>query len=228
MTKEIIIVSFFTLLSSCSNRVKKERVNSEANEIKTEVNQENLGRLNLKNKGNSNSYSYYDTIISGNVKFQKNFEIWIQGEKDFNFYKNIERIANYGAPTYSFVELNDKANVAVVQVEAYEYSYHVLVDMNTGDTISLYGKPIFRKDNSIIFASNVDLESGYTENGFQVVVKNSKGFTLVNTTLLEYWGIAKASWLQKNKLLISKVTLDEKFNKHFRTGILNINLKECK
>ena len=101
-----------------------------------------------------------------------------------------------------------------------------MVDFNTTDTIWTFGQPLFNHDNSLIFSANVDLESGYTENGFEIISKDSQGLTKLNTTLLDRWGVSKASWIAENRILVQKVTQDEKYNDVFTTGIIILDLQK--
>ena len=250
VNKVFVILSTLIICSSCSS----EQLEKNSASTKIDAAQEPIEVIDelkeeVENELKNQYFSYKDTVFNGTYKYQMDFSIWLRDEKDFSQFEKIERngdslifrtakkrlvlvneefdeeTQNFEAPAYRFVKFYEKANVAEVQVQAYEYSYHVLVDMNSGDSIVTYGKPLFNNDNSIIFASNVDLDVQYTENGFQIIKKDSNGFKLIKTILLNDWGIAKASWISKNRLLISKATIDEKYDKHYKPGVLSLDIK---
>ncbi len=250
MNKTITVFSILLLFDSCSGEQATNRSDVSTVKVEEDTVEESPQDepSELKVDTTKQCFQYRDTILSHNYKFQMDFMGWTIDEIDLSPYPNIERIEdtlifraekstvtlvneeyieekqNFEAPRYSFVKFHEQANIAVVQVQVYEYSYHVLVDMFSGDTIITYGKPLFNKNNSLLFASNVDLDVQYTENGFQLIKKDSNGFKLLNTTILSDWAVAKASWIGKNRILISKAIIDDKYDMHYKTGVLTLDV----
>ncbi|WP_053970621.1 hypothetical protein [Mangrovimonas sp. ST2L15] len=118
---------------------------------------------------------------------------------------------NFEASDFIVAHVYLKESVVELQAVAYEYSYHVLADLKTGDTISSYGQPLFSKDGNFIFTSNVDLEVGYDDNGYQLIKLDSLGFTNIKTVDIVDWGIQKASWISKDSIIYSRVTLNNNY-----------------
>ena len=118
---------------------------------------------------------------------------------------------NYGASSFSVAHVYPHYNIVELQATAYEYSYHILADLHTGDTIFSYGQPMFSNNGKYIFTSNVDLEIGYDDNGYQLITVDSLGFNTLKTVTLEGWGIQKASWISADSIAFSKVTLNENY-----------------
>jgi hypothetical protein len=235
------------VFSSCVEETLNES-NLETNEIN---NDDLVSNLSLQTEIEKNEiFTYKDSSINKNYKFQRNFDEWNFEEIDLSTYENIKRIGdslifyfpnstfmlineeydeeleNYEASDFKMVKFHEKQNIAEIHAICYEYSYYVLVDFNAADTIWTFGQPLFNRDNSLIFSANVDLESGYTENGFEIISKDPHGFTKLNTTLLDRWGVSKASWIAENRILVQKVTKDEKYNDVFTTGIITLDLRK--
>ncbi len=129
---------------------------------------------------------------------------------------------NYGASNFSVAHVYLDQSVVELQAIAFEYSYHVLADLKTGDTIFSYGQPMFSKDGEYIFTSNVDLDVAFDDNGYQLIKRDSLGFTTVKTVDIEDWGIQKASWISNDSIAYSKVTMNENYESSFEDRKMKI------
>lgn len=247
MRNVILFLMINFVFSSCVEEISNES-NLETNEINI-VDLSTSQSVQTETEKNE-IFTYKDSLVSKNYKFQHNFEEWNFEEIDLSTYENIKRIGdslifnfpnstfmlineeydeeleNYEASDFKMVKFHEKQNIAEIHAICYEYSYYVLVDFNTADTIWTFGQPLFNRDNSLIFSANVDLESGYTENGFEIISKDSQGLTKLNTTLLDRWGVSKASWIAENRILVQKLTHDEKYNDVYTTGIITLDLQK--
>lgn len=198
------------------------------------------------------TFEYSDTTIHGDTVYEVDFMEWSMNELDLAKFNNIERQGdtlifhtkdstlflvneyydeekhNYEAPRYRLVEYYNQVNVFELQVECYEYSYHVLVDMNSSDTLVTIGKPLFGHDGKLVFTSNVDLETQYTENGFEIFRLDENGFELIKSNLLDTWGIAKATWQDERTLLVLKATIDDRYDLHFKQGVVRMKVPESR
>ena len=244
-TLKLFPLILFLIGCSQENNVNTtNKQNIESNEISQDE--------KVENKTDEFAFEYKDTTIKQKVEYQVDFMQWSMNELDLTKYNNIERQGdslifhikdsilyivneyyneerhNYEAPRYRLVEFYDQVNVVELQVECYEYSYHVLVDMNSADTLNTIGKPIFSRDGKVVFTSNVDLETQFTENGFEVFRMNENGFELVKTNLLDTWGVAKAKWIDSRTLLVLKATIDDNYDLHFKQGVVRLNIAECR
>ena len=240
--KFFIFISHFLLFLSCSHQNTIDNLNTKNSDNIT-INTSSISTMSDETNEN---FLYSDTTLSKDFDFEMDFNTWIVNEEDLSKYENLLRFGdtlkiktedtillfineafdeeeqNYNASSYIFTELYNSSKIIELQVQAYEYSYHILVDLISGDTISTIGKPLYNENTSIIFCSNVDLEVGYTENGFQIIKKDSLGFNLIETNILDSWAISKSSWLSKNQLMVQKTTLDENYNFHYKNGFLTL------
>ena len=239
MKRTFFIVFVFTTLIGCKN--------NKSNEIKVNLVDNKIINDTLSNKVIDNLVDTLNIKQQSSITFDTDFSDWRIDEIDLSQFEFLERVhdtlkiiardttirlvnehfdevkQNYGASNFIVANVYPSHNVIELQATSYEYSYHVLAYLKTGDTIFSYGKPMFSEDGKYIFTSNVDLNAGFDDNGYQLIKLDSLGFKNIKTVDIENWGIQKASWIGVDSIVCSKVTLNEDYD--FDTEIKKIKIK---
>lgn len=124
---------------------------------------------------------------------------------------------------YHLIEIDHKNNTAVIFVMMYEYHEYILVDLKSLNTIKTINRPYFSPNNETIFISNVDLEAGFTDNGFEIIEHKNNTFTRQYKQILDDWSINKATWIDNNNLIILYAKKDKNYNDVFEVKLLSIS-----
>ncbi|MDO5980378.1 hypothetical protein [Flavivirga spongiicola] len=239
MKRTLFIVFVFTTLIGCKD--------NKPNEIKVDLVDNEIINDTLSKKVTNNLADTLSAKQQSSITFDTDFSDWKTDEVDLSQFEFLERTndtlkiiardttirlvneyfddekQNYGASRFIVANVYPNHDVIELQAISYEYSYHVLAYLKTGDTIFSYGKPMFSKDGKYIFTSNVDLNAGFDDNGYQIIKLDSLGFKNVKTVDIENWGIQKASWIGTDSIVYSKVTLNENYG--FDTEVKKIKIK---
>lgn len=137
-----------------------------------------------------------------------------------------ELLENYEAANFKLLSLDSEHKIIDLGADSYEWSSHLWIDLETGRQLETNGAPIFSPDGSLIFCSNVDLETNFTQNGFEVYQRTHDGFIALGTMHELDWTIARATWINNRTLSVVKATVDDKYQEIFQSGLLTLELKD--
>jgi hypothetical protein len=98
----------------------------------------------------------------------------------------------------------------LIRVFGYESRGYILVDKKTGQTIDLYGMPIFSPDGKKFVSVSLDLEAGYIPNLIRI-------YELVDDKFAKEWeyvyqgmkGPANPVWLDNSAIVFFEVTYEK-------------------
>lgn len=248
--KQILNIVLFSFFISCDLHEETPVIDNKLEDVKIVKKPLEIDTLEKGNDKLEEvtylTYQLKDTILPEYFKFDFDFIDFQINEINLNEFSNVDRIddtlffktddttivlinsyfneeeQNYDAAQYKIIAYHKEANIYELFVNSYEYYCYMLVDMNYANEIYTIGRPLFSEDLKYIFVSNVDLETQYTENGFELYNLERNGYVLVERVILDLWGIGKASWQNEHKLVISKVTLDEHYDEMFSPAILSL------
>lgn len=109
-----------------------------------------------------------------------------------------------GVVWYSFRELLEDLNVYVIHIQYYEGGEYMLINKNNGEKIKIVGKVKVSPDKQRLVSYNVDLEAGYSPNGFQIIRLLNDHFIKEYELIQDEWGPSNVKWINKNELEFEK------------------------
>lgn len=77
-----------------------------------------------------------------------------------------------------------------------------LINAKTGESTHMVGRPYFSPDAKYVISVNMDIEAGYSGNGFQLFKNQNGHLTKVAEYNPEAWGPYSAKWTSNNTLVL--------------------------
>jgi|ERR1043165_1360748 hypothetical protein len=107
----------------------------------------------------------------------------------------------------------------------YEWFNYFLISDSTGDTTILWGEPQISPDHKYIFTGNVDLDAGYTYNGFQLFTVEDRTLWLIGDVHLDNWGPSEIKWLSNTELLVKRDVWDSTQVNGIRKDYIKLSMR---
>ena len=120
---------------------------------------------------------------------------------------NMESFANY-----SFQGSIPDINHWLVKGSYWEYWDYILINKATGKKINAYSLPLISPGRDFIICGNLDLDAGFTFNGFQLFYIKNGEIEAPLELALEIWGPQNLKWAGPNELVCEKISMDEHHN----------------
>lgn len=106
---------------------------------------------------------------------------------------------------FSFIKYIEEINAYLVSVQYYEGGSYLLIGKTSGDQTGIIGGNIaVSPDRQRVVIWNMDLEAGYTPNGFQVILVVFNRFSVEYEQIQDQWGPANARWISDTELELQK------------------------
>jgi hypothetical protein len=95
-----------------------------------------------------------------------------------------------------------------VRVQWGEGNGYKLISALNGEETNLFGRPYFSKNGQYVISVNVDIEAGYSENGFQLFKNNKGKLVKVFSYTPNGWGPFSIKWTDQNTLIMKNETVE--------------------
>lgn len=106
---------------------------------------------------------------------------------------------------FSFIKYIEDINAYLVSVQYYEGGSYLLISKYSGDQASIIGGNVaVSPDRQRAVIWNMDMEAGYTPNGFQIMLVVFNRFSIEFEQMQDQWGPAGIRWISDTELEIQK------------------------
>jgi hypothetical protein len=102
-----------------------------------------------------------------------------------------------------------------IRVQWGEGNGYKLVNQIDGSETNLFGRPYFSPNGQFVISINMDIEAGYSQNGFQLFKNENGKLKLLGYYEPEGWGPFSARWIDNNKLVLKNQTVEIKNDNMF-------------
>lgn len=124
---------------------------------------------------------------------------------------------------YRFIRAWDAQGLWQIQVTYYEALSVMLLSQQDGTETYVWGDPAFSPDGRYFICGSVDLEAGYSPNGFQIWANNEGTLVKQWEQELNDWGAERLVWTRDNKIIGEQTYRDEQTGE-IRERIISIAL----
>ncbi|WP_440881602.1 hypothetical protein [Tenacibaculum sp. C7A-26P2] len=124
------------------------------------------------------------------------------------------------------------SNVDVYQLNIFEYYFekygfyairtqwgegngYKLINENDGKELNLFGRPYFSNKGNYLISVSVDIEAGYSRNGFQLFKNNNGNLKEIGFYEPVGWGPSVAKWVNDSTVIFKNETVE------FKDGLMN-------
>lgn len=115
---------------------------------------------------------------------------------------NPEDAENYA--TYFFEDYLKSIDAYLVMIQYYEGEEYCLISKKTGEQIIVPGQILLSPDKKRFISYNMDLEAGYSPNGFAIYLIKDNTFENEFELYSEEWGPSKVKWINNNEIEIER------------------------
>lgn len=128
--------------------------------------------------------------------------------------------------TYYVHAVTDR--MVVLKMYAYESYEYTTVDLETGQSFSTWGEPVFYQ-NQMAIAGNTDLMAAFTNNGLQLYVFDGGQWQLQMEKIMDDWGPQDLYWVNEETVLSKKLSLTQTDSGEvYKTDYVKVILKKEK
>ena len=113
---------------------------------------------------------------------------------------------------YTYKNLFKDVGFIQVHCDGWESRCEFLINIETGEKTMLWGELKFSPGKEKVISYNVDLEAGFTPNGFQLFQMKDKSLSKVFDAYMEKWGPKEIKWESDTAILIKRVRYDDRGN----------------
>jgi hypothetical protein len=129
--------------------------------------------------------------------------------EDVHFWHNDEISEDYAR--YSFEGFFGNGQFALVKGSHLEWRTHTLVNLETSERYSFWGKPLFSENGRLIVSYSFDPLAGFMPNGFQVFSITNGIITLLFEQEFEEWGFYEMRWESDSTLVVISTSYNNDF-----------------
>ncbi len=113
---------------------------------------------------------------------------------------------------YTFRDYFKDINSYLITIQHYEGLSYVLIHKITGNSIDIPGLIQISPDKKRIISYNVDLEAGYSDNGFVIYQIKNGSFIKEYELYPDDWGPSKINWIDNKNVEIEKTIIQNDNN----------------
>jgi len=129
--------------------------------------------------------------------------------EDVHFWHNDEIGEDYAL--YSFEGFFGNGQFALVEGIHLEWTTHTLVNLETAERNSFWGKPVFSKNGALVISYSFDPIAGFMPNGFQLFSLKNGTFSLLLQHEFEEWGPYEMRWESDSTLVTKRVSYNNDY-----------------
>ncbi len=100
-----------------------------------------------------------------------------------------------------------------VRTQWSEGNGYKLINDTVGEVYNLFGRPYFSENGQYVISVNVDIEAGYSSNGFQLFQNINGKLTNLGVFEPDGWGPYSAKWIDNSTVILKNETVEFKDGK---------------
>lgn len=140
----------------------------------------------------------YDDLVK-----RVNNKLILKTDKKSNIiFEDIAEEAN--GVWFSFRDYIEEINSYIVHIHYYEGEAYYLINKHSGDKVQIPGLVIVSPSKLRIVSYSMDIEAGYSTNGFVIYKLTDSSFIEEFETELIDWGPSKAKWINDKQIEFEK------------------------